>query len=412
MHLPRNLLTATLVLLMPARVRGADKPSPTVIFDMDEARHQPGTFGQAKTPTGTVEVLPGRIDHACRFRFAEGARSGYFRASVRATQAWDEAGGISFFVRGDGSNSWAGIELIDATDYSLRYAACFPIDSTEWRKVVIPWEDLIPELPAGLPVDPKNGYSPSRFGNLWFGKWYYWGEYPAHRYDIDHIALEPNIQTDSDRAPRTAQGVSRTLAKLRAGKSVTIVTMGDSLSDRRHWANRELLWSDVLGKTLKERFGAQVRVVNPAIGGTQLLQNLVLMPRWIRECPEPDLVTIWFGYNDWDSGMRRVRFEQALRQAVDRVRRLTKGKADVLLMTTLPTVKRRHTMAELAEAVRTVARDKRTGLADAAAAFHKSGTDDAAFAGLFCRDRVHLGADGHRLIAETVFVAISEIRQE
>ena len=32
----------------------------------------------------------------------------------------------------------------------------------------------------------------------------------------------------------------------------------------------------------------KVAVINPAIGGTQLRQNLVLMPRWLQQAPEPD----------------------------------------------------------------------------------------------------------------------------
>ena len=58
---------------------------------------------------------------------------------------------------------------------------------------------------------------------------------------------------------------------------------------------------------------------NPAIGGTQLTQNLVLMPRWLRAVPEPDLVTVWFGFNDWDGGMRGEHFREMLGFAVDRM---------------------------------------------------------------------------------------------
>ena len=32
------------------------------------------------------------------------------------------------------------------------------------------------------------------------------------------------------------------------------------------------------------------------------------MPIWLAETPEPDLVTVWFGFNDWDSGMRGEQF--------------------------------------------------------------------------------------------------------
>ena len=279
-----------------------EQASAQVVFDMDTVRHHP-TTGSDKQPIGTVEIVPGKVGQACQFTFPKEARGGFFAASVQATPDWDNADGISFWVKGDGSTHWGGLELIDRTDYKLRYGYCFPLAGTEWHKVIVPWCDLIPELPAGKPVDTQHGYAPSGFGNLWFGKWYYWNDYPACRYAIDQISLEPQIPVD--RPDEVVPGTSRLLEKLRAGKAVTVVTMGDSLSDKRHWANREVLWSELLAEKLQKRFGSEVTLVNPAIGGTQLTQNLVLMPRWLRDHPHPDLVTVWFGFNDWDGGMPR-----------------------------------------------------------------------------------------------------------
>jgi len=70
---------------------GAEAPSAAILFDMDQARHRPTTAGPEKRPIGTVEVVPGKFGGACRFRFNEGARSGFFTAGVRADAAWDEA---------------------------------------------------------------------------------------------------------------------------------------------------------------------------------------------------------------------------------------------------------------------------------------------------------------------------------
>lgn len=374
---------------------------------MDSARHRPGTFGKEKTPVGTIEVVPGKVENACRFTFAEGARGGFFTGAVQADEAWDRAAGFSFWLKGDGSPNWGGLELIDRGDYRLRYGYCFPLDSTEWRKITVSWRDLIPELPAGQPVDSRHGYAPSRFGNLWFGKWYYWGNYPALSFTVDEIRLEPAIPIDRNSYISDNPGLPRLLAKLTAGRPVTIVTMGDSLSDKRHWANRDTLWSDLLATAVKEHYRSEVSVVNPAIGGTQLTQNFVLMPRWLRETPEPDLVTVWFGYNDWDSGMRGEHFRRMLGFAVDRIRRMTHGKSEVLLITTCPSVARWDTMEELAEAVRTVALEKRTALADVSAAFHAAGADEQRRTSLFCSDKTHLSRKGHELAAVTILAVLA-----
>ncbi len=132
------------------------------------------------------------------------------------------------------------------------------------------------------------------------------------------------------------------------------------------------------------------------------------MPLWLRDAPEPDLVTVWYGFNDWSDGMRGEQFQSTLAFAVDRIRRLTKGKSEVLLITTCPAFERWDTMDEMAGAIRIVAMKKKAGLADVAAAFKKSGGDEAARLKLFCSDKTHLGADGHNLAAETLVKAIAE----
>jgi len=396
------------IVLGAALSLGAVAQDGPTIMDMDTVRHQPTQVGEAKVPAGTVELVPGRLGQACRFSFIEEARSGFFTAWVNATEDWDQADGISFWVQGDGSESWGGLELIDGEDYSLRYGYCFPIDSTEWRRITIPWRDLVPEHPAAPLMDPQTGYKPSRLRNLWFGKWWYWPTYPAHSYAIDQIALEPKIETDTTDYTPEGSGLARTVAKLKAGEPVTIVTMGDSLSAKEHWANREVLWSSLLEQKLEEQYDSAATVVNVAIGGTTLNANLVLMPRWLKTTPKPDLVTVWFGYNDWDGGMRGAHFREMLAYAVDRIRRMTGGGSEVLLLTTCPALKRWEEMAELAEAGRAVASARRTGLADIEAAFHAAGAEEAARQELYAWDATHLGPAGHELVAETVRSALSE----
>jgi len=139
-------------------------------------------------------------------------------------------------------------------------------------------------------------------------------------------------------------------AKLKAGQPITIVTMGDSLTDFAHWANREVNWPTLLQTQLKEKYNSQVNIVNPAIGGTELRQNLIMLPRWTSKHPAPDLVTVFFGFNDWSSGMRGESFYAAQKDAIDRIRRATGGKADVLILTSAPTLENGTTFAELAEA--------------------------------------------------------------
>ena len=280
------------------------------------------------------------------------------------------------------------------------------MEGTEWTKVTVAWNDLIPVLPGpkAKPQGTPGGNPPSKLSGLWVGKWWYWGDYPAISFAIDEVRLEPAIDRDVKDHRPDGPPLGRVRARLQAGEPVTVVTMGDSLTDKRHWANREVAWVDLLEDRLKAKYGSEVTIVNPAIGGTQLRQNLVLMPRWLDRAPEPDLVTIFFGGNDRDAGMRGEEFQRACADAVDRVRRATRGKADVMILTTNPSAARWEATAELAEACRRAARDRNAGLADTERAFHTAGKEDRGK--LFVRDRVHLSREGHGVVAGAVMDAM------
>ena len=406
--LHRLLIAVVLGVAPHAPAAAAEGPASGVIFDMDTLQHRPGEFTKEnqKVPAGTAQVVDGKFGKAVRFDFVEGASGGFMTGRAPATKAWDDADGFSFWVKGDGSQSWGGIDLIDRDDFSLRYGYCFPIDSTDWRKIVVPWRDVIPELAAPLVGTREGQYPPSRFGNLFFGKWFYWRQYPAASYTIDQVVLEPRIPQPAP-ADAPPAGLKRLKEKLRQHKPITIVTMGDSLTDQRHWSNQKAVWHGLLADAIKAKYGGEVTVINPALGGTTLSQNLVLMPRWAAEAASPDLVTVWFGGNDWDTGVRGPRFREYLRLAVDRVRRQTRGSADVLLMTTCPTQAGWETKAELEQAVREVARETGAALADVAADFRKAGTPDEALKQDYLAwDKVHLGPKGHEATRDAVLRAI------
>jgi lysophospholipase L1-like esterase len=378
-----------------------------VIMDMDTIQHSIGVFGEEKAPVGTVELVDGKFGKACRFSFVEGSQSGFFTAQVATTPDWDAADGIGFWVKGDGSDSWGGLHFIDANDWGYRYGYWFPIDSTEWTKITVPWHDLIPERPNAPLIDPEGDYKPSRLGRLYFGKRIRWWEFPAHSFAVDQIALEPTLPTDAADYAAESAGAARFLRKLKAGEPVTIVTMGDSLSDKHHWANHDLLWSEIVAENIRQAYGVEVSLMNPAVGGSQLTHGLITMPRWVRTTPQPDLVTVWFGGNDWSEGMRGEKFRELLRFAVDRIRRMTRGGSDILLITSIPSLASWDDRGEMAEAVRVVAREKKTALADVDYVFHEIAQWTDRKPQLYAWDEVHLGGYGHHVVADTVFKAMA-----
>jgi lysophospholipase L1-like esterase len=372
----------------------------TLIHSMDDLKVQD------PKEKGHSEIVDGKIGKAVKFSFDQGSSGAFCMTRIRGTPEWDQAAGFSFWVKGDGSKSFGGIQFIWNDDFAARYDLMFPIDSTDWRKITVAWRDLLPVLsnPNARLLDPKGGNAPSKLSALWFGKWWYWRDYPGHSYAVDEMRLEPKIDLDQNPYRPAGAPLERVVAKLKAGKPVTIVTMGDSLTDTHHWANRQVNWPALLQKKLKEKYGAEARIVNPAIGGTELRQNLVLIPRWVAEAPEPDLVTVCFGGNDWESGMRGDLFRETCREAIDRIRRATHGKADVLFLTSVPSLEKWTTRDELGQAVRAAAMDRNAGLADPEKLFHATPESDRAK--LFCTDKVHLDPPGHETVVASIMGAL------
>ncbi len=354
-------------------------------------------------PIGTIEVVDGKSGKAAKLTFPSG--TGLFTNPLKATPDWDQTDGFSFWVKGDGSDSLGGIELMDDT-YALRYAYAFPIDSTEWKKITVRWSDLAPEL-TGPFVDPAKGTAPSKFVAMSLGKWFYWRDYPAYSYTIENVVLEKKLPpADTTDYTATSTGLAQIAQKIKAKKPITIVTMGDSLTDTKHNSNTKIAWPQMLADKLKE-VGVDAKVINPAAGGTTLSQNIVTMPRWEKLAPNPDLVIINFGGNDFDTKVTGAMFKNNLEHAVDRIRRDTKGSADILIVTTCPGFKRWDTYKDLEQAGRDVAAEKKVGLVDLATEARKLGTAEETLKMNFWHwDNVHLGQKGKDMFRDLVFQAI------
>jgi lysophospholipase L1-like esterase len=394
-----KLLLTLMMLVAPAGLRAQ------VIDDMDVNRFLDPEPTKAGDVRGISTAVAGPVGEAVTFAFEDMNRNAFFRREIAADSTWDRSDGFSFLLKGDGSDGVGGLEWIGAGNFERRYAVAFSLRDTSWTRVTALWRDVIPEL-SRIPFLDTEDFGPGDFGHLMLGKWYYWRDYGPHSFSVDDVRLEGEIEAGAEPALPAGDPLGRVKAKLARGDSVTIVLMGDSLTDYRHWANREVNWPTLLKARLNSASRSAVQIINTAIGGTELNQNLILMPGWV-DTVKADLVTVCFGYNDWSSRGRGLQFEASARYAVDRIRRLTG--AEVLLMTTAPAVERWTEMEEMAEAIRGTSADRRTGLVDVAAVLHAIGDGDLEARGnLFVRDNVHLGPPGHEAVAEAVARALLE----
>ena len=129
----------------------------------------------------TTRLVEGRTGKAVQFHFDKDTSGVFASSNIRGNPRWDIAAGFSFWVKGDGSDQLAGLEFIFDEDYAVRYDFAFPIKGSDWTKVNVSWQDLIPVLPGprSKPLGTRDGNPPSKLTGLWFGRWWYWGDYPV-----------------------------------------------------------------------------------------------------------------------------------------------------------------------------------------------------------------------------------------
>jgi hypothetical protein len=96
----RWTLAALLILSALSSIH-ADGPS---VDTMDEVHFR------APRQKAKIEQVEGKMGKAVRFTFEKDARTTFCTSALRSTPAWDEAAGLSFWVKGDGSAHLGGLE--------------------------------------------------------------------------------------------------------------------------------------------------------------------------------------------------------------------------------------------------------------------------------------------------------------
>lgn len=354
-------------------------------------------------------------------------------------RATEEAQGISFWVRGDGSLLHGTIVVGPAGAGSWQqgfvhagmtgHAFYFPLADTNWHRITAPWADFIPEGPHPA-IGTEGGLRPGDIRVLRIGnRWKYWRNYDAYprfSYEIDQVELVYDARDTSTASPRgtgtpacvptppdtgtiahatTAQDV---IDKMRRGKPVRILCVGDSITagagttpDRRYWR--------LVEPRLREAFRNEgISVEGWGIGGATLLDALPWI-EWILGPEPPDLVTLMFGTNDC-STYDETFFRWCLSQFIDRTARASRGRTAVLPFATLPGRGDYFTKTDrYAEQVRLVCAERHLPFLDLSASF--KGLGEEAMGPLF-GDGVHLNTNGHEFVAGALCEFLQEPRQE
>ena len=316
--------------------------------------------------------------------------------------AWDKCDGLSFWVKGDGSDLFGCMAVGQGPQGNYCFVHYFPLKDTQWHKVTVSWDDLVPEdqyYPIGSPgALPPSGIMAIRFGTRWT-IYHNNNPVPPHQYCIDQVQIEEKVEKPGPTPP--LRPFSEIQELFRAKKPVHIVCMGDSITAGTSLKDKEKeRYAVLLQDMLRKRLGyEQVFSESRAVGGARLTDARAWVPRDLVGDP-PDLVTILYGYNDKSGAHTKAYFKDSLNDYLDRIARKTQGKTAVLLLPTIPGMGPRFVMMDdFADAVRETAQARGLACFDLQKVFKEIGrekiNDDLA-------DMAHPNAEGHRIIADAI----------
>lgn len=323
--------------------------------------------------------------------------------AARATAAmadWDRYQGLSFMIRGDGSENFGCLAVAGGgSDGSYSYVTWFPLRDTAWHKVTVSWDDLVPENqvdPIGSPGSlPPSGITVLRCGSRWtIGHNNY--PLPQVSFGLDQVQLEEVVPRPAP--PPALRPMADVVAKLKAGQPLRIQCMGDSITAGTSLPDRENQRYAVLtGRLLREWLKIDgLECYSRAVGGAKLTDARAWVPRDF-DGPAPDLVTVLYGYNDKSNTHTKAYYQRSLNDYLDRVARVTNGQTAVLLLTCLPGTGPRWSMLDdYADAVRETAQQRGLACFEFQQVFKALGR-----AGVepYFADQAHPNVEGHEKLA-------------
>lgn len=332
-------------------------------------------------------------------------------AQTRDCAAWNRQAGLSFWVKGDGSENYGCLAIGPANPHSWQqgwaqstaYAFYFPLKETGWHQVTAAWHEFVAEE-SQPDIGAPGGLLPAeirviRLGNRWQWKHHPHEPSPGRDYAIADIRFAAKVAPGKPVPPLA--GFDGVLAKFRRKEPVSIRILGDSISvGHFEGCDGVECYGDRLGRMLREMFGyAAIAIDNRAVCAARISDARGWVPRDFAGEP-PGLVMVKYGTNDSVSHPPEA-FARMLGDYLDRVAVATGGRSAVLLLTPITGKAERYASADpVADVVRALAARRGLPCCDLHAVFKQLGPGRVA--ALMDAANVHPNAEGQELIARTL----------
>ncbi|MHB9138403.1 MAG: GDSL-type esterase/lipase family protein [Victivallaceae bacterium] len=388
----KQAATLTVIALTVFRIEAADLMLDTFddIFDWKQTRSGKIEAGDDNGNKAMKLTAPGIVARTWKFPMDERYALGKYQ-------------GLSFRVKGDGSNSWDSVSVSGYGTWGCNYTCYFQIKGTEWQTVTLAWNDFLPspilsDKKIGAPgALTQIGIDTVIFGDRWTIS-HRNNPIPAFSYLVDDLKMVEKAQAKTITKFPSRQ-FSDVIAKMKSGQPVTIFCAGDSITAGTSVFEPEVnRYGAKLQAELRKLYNNdKITVKTIAVAGAQSFDLRTWAERdFLGE--KPDLVTLLIGYNDKSSGLPVAFYKASVAEYLDRVSSLTGGSAAFLLLATPPGQAARFTMLDdYADAIRSLAKERNIAIYDLAADFKALGPKNMSE---YFADMAHPNNQGHEFIAK------------
>jgi len=190
--------------------------------------------------------------------------------------------------------------------------------------------DLFPPKGAPRSIPSKTG-DPSRSVLFDNGHWFHDQQIEVTYQRADKAAWPGRIPT------LAAKELSKTLARLRDKKKITLAVSGDSISEGYNASgfSKASPWMppypDLVAEQLRQAYGADVQLHNRAVGGWSVGKGVEDLDALL--ATQPDLIMIAYGMNDVGGRNPEV-FRDAIGKMLEKIRTV-RPNAEVILVATM-----------------------------------------------------------------------------
>ena len=309
--------------------------------------------------------------------------------------------GISFEVKGDGSNEWGCVTIGETRAFQAH--AYFPLKNKEWQKFTFSFADMGPsnDYTAGiLPATPVTRLASISFGDAWRITWCNAKRVPFS-YQVRNFSLVKKAPARYDyKKYSKAMPLSAVVAKMKKGEKVQISCFGDSITAGTGLRKEEKRYAALIGEMLTAKFkNNNIKSVCVAVGGARTKDSIGWLDRDLTQ-GMPDVATMLIGYNNRSGGQSAELFKKQLEIWINQLLARTQGKTAIILIPTIPGVPRWYGQDDMAATVYEVAAKYNCTVVPLEKMIKKMTAME--YRTKYLCDGVHPNQAGHKLFAEEI----------